>query len=116
MSTVAKIALEIQQGADFVRRFIWKNAAKKPINLTGYSARLQLRDAVGGTVLAELSTDNGGIALGGAAGTVTVSIPGAETALYSFKSAVYDMLLTGPSGSRRRLVEGKVTVSPAVTV
>ena len=86
-------------------------------DLTGCSARMQIRQSVGAAVLAEMSTTNGNIVLqtGGALGQVDVVMTPAETNALTVRRAVYDIELTWPSGDVVRLIQGKITVSLAVT-
>lgn len=87
-----------------------------PINLTGYTARMQIReDITSGTVLISLTTENGGITLGGVFGTITLLIMASVTAAIAWTTAVYDLEIISPSGIVTRLVEGRITVSPEVT-
>lgn len=59
--------LVIEQKATFLKRLTYRDKFKKPINLTGCTARMQIR-AADGTVICDLSTENGRIALGGTTG------------------------------------------------
>lgn len=88
-----------------------------PMNLTGYTARMQLRPAPGDqTVLLELNTTNGGIAIAGASGTIALLVTGAQTEAMTFTHCAYDLQLTAPDGvTVTRLAEGSVNVSQAVT-
>lgn len=62
-----------------------------------------------------MTTENGGIELGGATGSITLHIPPAETAALRWSTAVYDLALYAPNGDVYRLVEGSANVKPAVT-
>lgn len=109
----------IEQGATFQKIFIWKDSNGNLINITGFTARMQFRlQTTSETILFEATTENGKIALGGSAGTVTVTISATETAAFDFCSAVYDLELQSSvlSGSVvTRLLEGSVNVSKEVT-
>lgn len=84
-----------------------------PVNLTGYSAAMQIRAfPLSPTILYDASDD---ITLGGAAGTISLTITAATTEGFGWFSGVYDLLLTDPSGNVIRLLSGGVTVSPGVT-
>ena len=63
------------QGATLSRTVTWKDSAKNPINITGYTARMHVRELVtsASTVL-ELTTENNRITLGGTAGTITLTV------------------------------------------
>jgi hypothetical protein len=86
-----------------------------PVNLTGYTARMNIRSTVDATtILHSLTTENSGIALGGAAGTVDLLISATDTALFTFGTAVYDLeLISGTVVTR--LLSGNVTLSKEVT-
>ncbi len=64
----------------------------KPHDLTGYSARMQLREKVGSeNILFELTTSNGLIQVDTTLSTITLTIPALATETFSFKSAVYSL-------------------------
>lgn len=72
MTTPAKLKLTIYQGATFRKRLTWTAPGGTPVDLTGCTARMQVRAEVGSpTVLLSLTTVNGGITLGGALGAVS---------------------------------------------
>lgn len=75
---------------------------------------MQIRMAVGGTVLINL-TDTDGITLGGAAGTIDIYISDTQTEAIAVRRAVYDLYIQFAAGDRTRLLEGKVVIDPAVT-
>lgn len=87
------------------------------IDLTGFTARMHMRDTLEATTpFLTLTTENGGIALGGAAGTVDLLASAAATSSISATSGVYDLeLVAGDGVTVTRLLEGLVTISPEVT-
>ena len=107
--------LTIEQGATFTYQLIWKDEDSNPIDLTGYTAEMQVRQPLdSSTKLLELTTSNGGITLGSTAGTVNLLYEAGSTALLTFDKAVYDLELT--SGTEiTRLVSGQITNSKEVT-
>lgn len=108
--------LEILQGETYSKQFIWKDSAGVEVNLTGYTARMQVRQSkASDTVLLELTTANGRIALGGSAGTIDLSLNATTTAAITWKRGVYDLELVASNGVVKRLLEGEVTVSKEVT-
>lgn len=91
-----------------------------PIDITGYSARMKIKDKVGGTVLA--STEAGdsplnvlAIALDTANKTITLSIPATATDDFAWTKGVYDLEMVSPSGVVTTILSGKVSVSKEVT-
>ena len=84
-------------------------------NLTGYTATMTIRPFVGSNTTTLVLTNGSGITLGGAAGTVAISISSAVTADLNPSRYSYDFVLN--SGSVvTRLLEGKFIVTAGVTV
>jgi hypothetical protein len=103
----------IEQGATYDQTFTWR-VSGSPVNLTGYSARMQFRSASSSpSVVFDVLTD-GTFTLGGAAGTIRVQITAAKTALLNAGSYVYDLELVN-GAVVTRLLSGAVTVSAEVT-
>lgn len=111
----AKRNLEIEQHATFDKTLTWRNKLKKPVDLRSYTARMQIR-AADGSLIATLSTENGGVTLGGIAGTIRLLIDATATGAMAFESALYDLKLISPTGTHIRLMQGKVTLSKGQTV
>lgn len=108
--------LTIEQGATFRQVFRWQDRSKQPFDLTGFTAKLMMRQTVASpTALKTLTTENAGIELGGSTGSITLHISPSETSSLRWECAVYDLMLYAPAGDVYRLVEGQVTVKPAVT-
>lgn len=108
--------ITIEQGATFRLSLVWKDGAGSPVNLTGYTARMQVRRSYPDTsTQLNLTTENGGITLGGAAGTIEVVGDATKTDDIAAAKGVYDLELVSASGVVTRLVEGKVTIKPEVT-
>ena len=78
----------------------YQDASKQPIDLTGYTARLQIRAKVSSTEFALELTEASGLTLGGPAGTIDIALTPTQTEsdLDGLKSAVYDLELTSPAG------------------
>lgn len=114
--TAAVYNITVEQGATFTLNLVYKDNNATPINLTGYTARMQIRrnyNAV--TPLATFTTENGRITLGTTNGAVAVTGEAALTASLTGRVAVYDLELIAPSGVVTRLIRGSVTIIPEVT-
>lgn len=106
----------IEQGATFRLQILYKDSNGVAVNLTGYTARMQVRQKYSSPdALLTLTTENGGIALGGAAGTVTVTAAASLTDDITATCGVYDLELQSGGGIVTRLVEGNVNITPEVT-
>ena len=112
----AKYDLEIDQAATFRKHLTWMDDEEKPIDLTGFSALMQVRRNLGREMIVELSTDNGRIRLGGVEGTITLRLDAEKTAELIPGTYVYDLLLISAGGINYRLLEGKVIVREAVSI
>ncbi len=88
---------------------------KPPVDLAGATVRMQIRAQIGGAVLLELTTANGGLAITGP-GTITRTISAAQTAALTWTDGVYDLEVEYADGTVQRYLQGAVTVSREVTV
>lgn len=106
----------IEQGATFVKNIIWKDSNGDPVDITGYTARMQIRRKKSSTTVEHsATTENDGITLGLTAGTIDILIPATDTAEFEFTKGVYDLELVDPQGKVYRIIEGGVEVSKEVT-
>ena len=104
----------IEQGATFTLNATWKDSAGAPVNLTGYSARMQVRPSYESEeILASLVSPTN-IVLGGALGTIVATIPATDTQKLNIQEGVYDLELE-IGGVVTRLLQGKATISWEVT-
>ena len=105
----------IDQGSVWSVIFVYKDPNDNPINLTGFTAAMQLRQTYESAVAdLTLTTSNGGIVITGATGTITVTATDEQTEALTPGDYVYDLELT--SGSNiSRLVQGQITVAEQVT-
>jgi hypothetical protein len=106
----ARYLIRIEQGAT------WKPVLTvRDTDLTGYSARMQIRATLDAdTVLVELTTGDG-ITIDGPAGQITLLLDDTQTAALDWCVGVYDLELTDPDGNVTRLLKGPVEVDPEVT-
>lgn len=121
----ARFDFAAEQGATFDQTLTFK-AAGVAVDLTGYSAKLQVRASYGaGSTLLDLTSGGGAITLGGAAGTIRIVATAALTGGVTVPDtgdippklfAVYDLILTAPGGAVTRLLEGQFTISRRVSV
>lgn len=107
--------IDLMQGATFRLGLVYKNRLKKPYDLTGYRAHMQIREA-SGSLVHDLSTENEGIILNAVPGGIDLHIPDEATALMTFTGpALYDLFLHAPNGDRIPVIIGKVTLAKGQT-
>lgn len=104
-----------EQGATFSRIFTAYDETGDPINLTGFTGRMQVRrTAKASAIIISLTTANGRMTLGGANGQVALSLTATETAAIT-ESGVYDLELVSASGQVIRLLKGSFRLDEEVT-
>ena len=86
-----------------------------PVDLTGYSAAMTIKDRVGGTILTTLTIANARITLNASTNTINLYIAAADTAALTWKKGVYDLELTGPTGIVTTIYRGSISVTLEVT-
>lgn len=105
----------IDQGSVWSVVLVYTDSNNTPVNLTGYTAAMQLRQNYNSeTADLTLTTANGGISIVGATGTITITATAVQTGALDPGFYVYDLELT--SGSNvSRLIQGQLTVAEQVT-
>ena len=105
----------VEQGATWSRDLTIKNPDNTVMNLTGYSARMQVRkDVDASSPLVELSTTNGQIVITPLLGKLTLSLSATQTASLS-KGGVYDLEIVSGGGEVTRVIEGQFILKKNVT-
>lgn len=79
-----------------------------PIDLSGCTATFRARLQSGGTPYLDLSTENGGVVLGGTAGTFIIVFPDTITE----QRGLYKFIITHPDMSKTFLLRGVLTLKP----
>jgi len=81
-----------EQGSSLSRVVTYTNSAGTPINLTGYTARMQVRPRASSSyAYLTLVGPGGGITLGGETGTITILVDGSVTSAIPAGNYVYDL-------------------------
>jgi hypothetical protein len=124
--TAGQYDLVIEQGATFQQVLYWSSNTSPPVpmNITGYTAKMQIRSVIGAsTALMTLTTGsagagpvyNSGIILGTTNGQITIYITATDTLAISWVTGVYDLDLVSPTGFITRVVQGNVSVNQTAT-
>ena len=88
-----------------------------PIDLTGASAKMQVRDTKGGSKLAfTLTSPAGGITIDAPNGKLTVRMTPTQTNKLFYPKSYYDIMLTDSNAVKIKLLEGFLTLSRSVTI
>lgn len=86
-----------------------------PQSLVGYTARMSIKDKIGGAELLRLDTVAGRIVLDTVNFTVTLTVDAVTTAGLAWTAGVYDLELVSAGGVVTALIKGAVSVVPEVT-
>lgn len=115
----AHLDLEIYKGSTFSKQIQWKTGTPAvPVNLTGYSARMQVRKSVNdSTILDSLTTENNRLTIyTPTEGRLRIDVAADISSAYEFTSAVYDLELVAPDNiTVYRILEGCYSANPEVT-
>lgn len=109
-----KYDITLYKGGAWTRTFTWERPKGTPVNLTGAEANLQIRENVDDTTALVSLSESSGITLGGAAGTIIVTLTSTQTNL-DIENGVYDMRVKESGGDWDYLLEGNVKVIKTVT-
>jgi hypothetical protein len=86
-----------------------------PVDLAGYTARMQIRPTLASTtIIQELTTANGGVVIDNVLKTITLLISASQTTLLNFSTAVYSLELVAGT-EVVPFCGGNVTLVPEVT-
>jgi hypothetical protein len=114
MITPGDYDITAYQGADYDQSFTVSQGGTA-LNWTGYTAKMQVREAADSTAYLLSLSDGSGITLGGTAGTILINISNAQSAAISAGSFAYDLELFAGSGQVTRILQGAFNVIGNVT-
>lgn len=107
-------ALVIEQGTTWAIAWPIRDTQDEPIDITGWSVHAQIRPSKDSNdVLYEWRTSTGNAKA--EQDWLTLSVSPGESSAWTWRSGVYDVELTDPTGRVARVAEGVVTVNPEVT-
>ena len=102
----------LEQGSTFNRE-ITVQENSQALNLTGYSARMQMRSTHDSSTIALTFTTT--IASPATQGKINLIATATQTAAVEEAIYVYDLEIESSAGNVTRILEGQVTVTPEVT-
>lgn len=110
MSAIS-INLSVNQGSDYDATFTITNENGAPLNLNGYIAEAKLRKTHTSSESQSFTIEF----LDRVAGVIKISLTNQQTSLLKAYRYVYDIVITSPNGTKTRVIEGLIEVSPGVT-
>jgi hypothetical protein len=105
-----KANLILDQGSDFLAVIDLTDTSDNVYDLTGYTVTSQMRKNY-----ASASATDFGTGHNGNGGQITLTLPSADTSDIEPGRYMYDVEITSSGGSKTRVVEGIITVTPGIT-
>jgi hypothetical protein len=108
---------EVDQNATFSFVLEYKDEDGNAIDLSGASAKMQVRDTKGGNKLAvTLTSPSGGIIIDGPSGKLTIKMTPTQTNKLFYPKSSYDVMVVDSNANKIKLLEGFMTLNRSVTV
>jgi hypothetical protein len=108
---------EVDQNATFSFVVEYKDDNGDAIDLTGASAKMQVRDTKGGAKLAvTLTSPSGGIVIDPVNGKLTIKMTPTQTNKLFYPKSSYDLMVVDSNGNKIKLLEGFMTLNRSVTI
>jgi hypothetical protein len=108
---------EVDQNATFSFVLEYKDSNDNAIDLTGASAKMQVRDTKGGAKLAvTLTSPSGGIVIDPLNGKLTIKMTPTQTNKLFYPKSSYDVMVVDSNGNKIKLLEGFMTLNRSVTI
>jgi len=113
----ARYDIEVEKGTTYLETFtlFLDVDAGTLVKLTGSSARMSVRKKANLPEIINLNTTDGGITLGGEAGTVDLEISATDTGALPSGVYRYSLEIEGSGGQVIRYLEGLFTIDKEVT-
>jgi hypothetical protein len=113
IATASATQFTVTNGATGI--YISGGLATAPLNITGYTAKMQMRSYPdSATAVLTLTTENGGIAITGATGNISLHATATQTGAINQGPYDYDLEIYQGS-SVTRVIQGQIDVSAQVT-
>lgn len=111
----AKFDLVIEQGSTYNKRVQWNDAAGTAVNITGYTAFLEIKNTKeDADALISLAVGTGITLTTPTSGILDIAMTATQTAAFDFDRAVYDLVMVNGS-TKYRLMEGNAVLIRRVT-
>jgi hypothetical protein len=109
-----EVNFRVVQGDTFSAIVTYQNPDGTNINLTGYTARMDVRNEQSGKVLCASATSPTGIVINPGNGQLTITFTPAQTRKFTTPNAAYQLKIISQSGVHTTILSGYFSVTPAV--
>jgi hypothetical protein len=105
----------VTQGAEYNESITWSNEDGTPMDLTNYTAKMQVRLSHDEPLILQLSTEDGTIVLS-SLGVINFIIPYTTTQCLPGGTFSYDFKLFDPTNIPSMLMRGQFVINEAITI
>jgi hypothetical protein len=106
---------KVTQGDNFPLQLTYKDPSGNPIDLTGFSVTLEVKDKPGGKILSATCTIGDGITIPApTTGVININISSAKTSVFTLPRSAYQIQVTDQYGSKITLLQGWFLVNAGV--
>ena len=109
-----EVNFKVVQGDTFSIIVTYQNPDGTDINLTQYTARMDVRNEPSGKILCASATTSNGISIDPLNGELTITFTPSQTRKFTTPNAAYQLKLISPSGVNTTILSGYFSVTPAV--
>lgn len=109
--TAFSLNFPVEKYADFSKELTITNENGSPLNLAGYTAAAKMKRSYTSSTSYDVRVEF----LDRVAGVIRIYLTNEDTSDIPAGRYVYDVVLTSPNGTKTRVVEGLMEVSPGAT-
>lgn len=109
-----EVNFKVVQGDTFKIRVTYTNPDNSPINLTDFSAKMDVRNEPGGKILCAAIDSSSGILIDGPNGILDITFNPSHTRKFTTPSSAYQLKIISSSQEATTILKGYFSVSPAV--
>lgn len=110
-----EINFKVVQGDSFKVRVTYTDSNDNPINISEYSAKMDVRNEPGGKILCASIDNSNGININGPNGTLDINFPPSQTRKFTTPSATYQLkIINNDNQEETTLIHGYFSVTTAV--
>lgn len=109
-----QVNLEVVQGDTLTFEVEYQNTNGSPVNLAGYTAKMDVRDKPNGKILCASVTSTSGIVINNSNGTLNITFTPSQTKKFTLPVASYQLQIRSSSNVYTTILQGTIKVTAAV--
>ena len=110
-----EVNFNVVQGDTFQIRVEYTDSNNLPIDLTDFSAKMDIRDKPGGKILCASISNSNGIVIDGVEGSLNITINSSQTRRFTTPSAAYHLKIKNNGNQEEStILKGYFSVTPVI--